>query len=188
MNTSDALQRAAVETDRIVGLVGEGDLDRPTPCDEFTVGQLLGHMLGFARLAAHAASRTLPDGPRLALGDGWQDVYSSWASKAVDAWQRPGATEGTTSFGDGELPASRAVAIAAFEFGLHGWDLAVAIGETYSIEADSARVIEEAVRDVAEGGRRSGVFGPEVELTGTTSSFERALALSGRDPAWSPPG
>lgn len=188
MNTVEAMRRAADETERIVGLVGEAHLELPTPCDEFTVDRLLRHMLGFARLAAHAAARTLPDGPRLELDDGWQDVYSTWVSKAVDAWEQPGATEGMTSFGDGELPASRAAAIAAFEFALHGWDLAGAIGETYSLDADSARVIEEAVRGVAEGGRRSGVFGPEVELAGTTSSFERALAMSGRDPAWSPPG
>jgi uncharacterized protein (TIGR03086 family) len=70
------------------------------------------------------------------------------------------------------------------EFVLHGWDVARAVGARYDVPAEVGEATLAAVRPVAQMGRDGGWYGPEVAVPADAPAFERALGLSGRDPAW----
>jgi uncharacterized protein (TIGR03086 family) len=71
---------------------------------------------------------------------------------------------------------------------LHGWDLARATGQDFRCApADAEAVLgfaSQAADDPA-GPARQGLFGPVV-VPADASTFDRALAMAGREPSWRP--
>lgn len=168
-------------------------LGLPTPCEHYDVRDLLNHLLYWApRLLAAARKEPPPaaDGGEeavdLVTGD-WAAVLSRQVDDLAAALREPGAADGVTTMGGGELPASMIGGMVLCEWAIHGWDLAVATGVPFTCDPEIAAAVEQVMRGMAEQGRQMKVFGPEVPLDGETSPLRRALALSGRDPAWAPP-
>ncbi|HYF45354.1 MAG TPA: hypothetical protein VD926_04025, partial [Acidimicrobiales bacterium] len=72
---------------------------------------------------------------------------------------------------------------------VHGWDLARALGRRYeATDPELAAVIGfyGEFPDEARSTEPDAAFGPVVDVGGDASPLDRALALSGRDPAWAP--
>ena len=70
-----ALAAALAAVEEVIARVSADDLDRPTPCSDMTVGELLGHLVMAGERATCAAQRVpLAErptaGPDLTL-DGW---------------------------------------------------------------------------------------------------------------------
>jgi uncharacterized protein (TIGR03086 family) len=70
------------------------------------------------------------------------------------------------------------------EMVLHGWDIAKATGQEYSCDEAVASTVLETVQAQGELFRQYQGFAEPVALPDGASTFERALALSGRDPRW----
>jgi uncharacterized protein (TIGR03086 family) len=70
---------------------------------------------------------------------------------------------------------------------LHGWELAAATGQAFEPDDSVAETVLGLVEEYA-GMYRSfpGGFAEAVPVAGDAPAFERALALSGRDPRWTP--
>ena len=107
----------------------------------------------------------------------------------VASWQRPSAWEGMTVAGGIDLPGEVMGVVALNEVLVHGWDLAVAIGEPYEVDGAAAqRCLEHAVwfaEALPEG--RDAIYGPVVVVPDSAPVFDRLLGLTGRDPGWTPP-
>jgi uncharacterized protein (TIGR03086 family) len=116
-------------------------LDARTPCTDFDVRLLMGHLLGTAHRGLGTARRVptrdvphvitdVPDG-RLA------STYSRLAVSIRDAWSRlTPADEVTAPWGPcTALEAARGFTV---ETVTHGWDLAVATGQPYEAPAGIA--------------------------------------------------
>ena len=70
---------------------------------------------------------------------------------------------------------------------MHGWDLAVATGQPYRIDAKEwPRAWVSRPDGAAEG--TPGLFGPPVPVPADAPELDRLLGLSGRDPAGRPRG
>jgi hypothetical protein len=54
------------------------------------------------------------------------------------------------------------------------------------VSDDLATVVLEGVTAMAPAGREGGWFGAEVAVPADAPPFDRALAVSGRDPRWAP--
>jgi len=145
-----------------------------TPCADWTVRALLDHLAYVAVLADRTA-----DGADT-------DDFSVLVKRLTDSWADPAAWEGTVRFGASELPATLAAELTMGDLVLHGWDLATATGQDFHCPDALAAAVEAGCRSTAEMARSMGLFGPEVALPPGASPLERALAVSGRDPAWSP--
>lgn len=111
--------------------VSPDDFGRPTPCTEFTVRDLLGHLVATARrglaTANSQAHRGIPhvvtDIPDRELAP----VYETYATQLPCAWQQlPGDHVVIAPWGD--CSALSAVRGFTVETLVHGWDLATAIG------------------------------------------------------------
>ncbi|WP_218126055.1 TIGR03086 family metal-binding protein [Sinosporangium album] len=155
----------------------------PTPCAAYTVRELINHLnyvtVMFTALAKKADMPA--DGDY--LGDDWTpEVFDARLAELVEAWRAPEAYEGTSpSFG---LPMDVVAKMVLFDFVIHGWDLAVATGQDHRVDEETAHLTMDLVAMMAPQGRQTGVFGDEVPASPHAGTFERALALSGRDPAW----
>jgi len=185
---------AVQRTISVVTSVGDEQLRVPTPCADSDVGDLIDHLGVFAVRFAAAARKELegggapPSSPSGAnLEPGWRDRVARDLLALADAWSDPDAWVGITHAGGLEMPAEVVGLVALDELVVHGWDIAVATAQTYAPEEQE---IEAAMTFVAsfEAPRDGRLFGPVVPAADDAAPFDRLLALTGRDPAWQPPG
>jgi uncharacterized protein (TIGR03086 family) len=68
------------------------------------------------------------------------------------------------------------------ELVLHGWDLAVATGQQYTVDPAAAAAALAAVEANADLFRQYQGFAEAVPVPADAAALDRALGLSGRDP------
>jgi uncharacterized protein (TIGR03086 family) len=166
-------------------------LDGPTPCAEMDVRALVNHLILWTGRGHAAALKQPLGGPAddhdFTAEPGWADAYATQAAATAQVWSDPGAWAGETGItAQGLMPAPFVGGIMFGEWLLHGWDLAVATGQSPAVDKELATALYESVAIKAELARQHNVFGPEVPVPASAPPFDRALGLSGRDPFWKP--
>lgn len=182
---------AADEVARVVAGIRDDQLDDPTPCEGTSVAGLLDHLVGLAEAFRCAAEKTPLPGQASASPDAlvpdWRTRLPRQLPALAEAWRSPAAWEGTASAGGVEMPAPAMAAVALDELVVHGWDLAVATGQPYSVsDADVEACISFAGAVGESPDERAGLYGPRVPVPADAPLFDRLLGLTGRDPAWRP--
>lgn len=191
MTTPIDLEPAARRMVQLVEAVPDDALSRPTPCDRYSVGDLLDHIGGLSIAFSGAATKNpLSGGPsadRTRLAAHWRSEIPSAVLALAEDWKDPPAWTGMTAAGGLDLPGDVAGLIALEEIVVHEWDLARAIGkhDVYGGPGLDAVLgfMRETLADPVEG-----LFGPEVPIPEDAELFDRILGMSGRDPGWRPPG
>ena len=85
------------------------------------------------------------------------------------------------------MPAPVMAAVALDELVVHGWDLAVATGQEYRGDDESARRSLEFAASVGDDPEaRAGLYGPAVPVPDDAPVLDRLLGATGRDPRWRP--
>jgi len=69
---------------------------------------------------------------------------------------------------------------------LHGWDVAKATGQDYRCDDYVAQNVLKTVEAQGDLFRQYQGFAAVVPVPDDATAFDRALALSGRDPQWKP--
>jgi len=182
--------------DLICGVRDE-QLDGPTPCPAYTLGDLLDHVGGLTLAFTAAAAKATgdlgsqgPSGDASRLGDDWRTRIPPDLAALAQAWRDPAAWGGTTRAGGLELPGEIAGLVVLDELVIHGWDVARASGQTYDCDPRLLDVVHRFVAQFSEPGHeaeREGLFGPVVKVPDDAPLLDHVIGLSGRDPAWSPP-
>ncbi|MFF8946232.1 TIGR03086 family metal-binding protein [Streptomyces sp. NPDC014864] len=183
---------------RVVARLAEGvreeQLAAVTPCPDYAVRHLLGHLLGLAVAFRDAARKDLggttdtrPDAAVPDIGPGWREELPEVLDALAEAWRDPAAWTGATRAGGVDLPGAVAGAVAADELVVHGWDLARATGQEYVPDPAAVEASYGFLRAAADGlDRLDGPFGPVVAVPEDAPLLERTVGLSGRDPGWKP--
>ena len=190
---SDAidLMPAAHRLVRLVEGVPDDALGWPTPCEAYSVGDLLDHLGGFAlAFAAAAVKRPLEgaaSGDASRLADDWRTRIPADVLALAEAWRDPAAWEGETAAGGVDLPGKVAGVVALDELVIHGWDLAVATGQPPDYDGPGLGAVHGMVQHF-RGSGVEGLFGPEVAVPEDAPLLHRILGAAGRDPGWQPPG
>ncbi|MFJ8887925.1 TIGR03086 family metal-binding protein [Streptomyces sp. NPDC102402] len=183
---SELLEKAAAQADPVVRGIDDGQLAGPTPCGEYDVRALLNHLFvvieNFQALAVKGStdfSRT----DDVVTGD-WRGRFDDATALLVKAWAEPGAEEGTP--GKMGMPARTVGLMVLGDLTVHAWDLARATGQGF--EPDPAVVAElgPGLEAMAPQAREMKVFGEPFPVAPGATAFERVLAVTGRDPGWSP--
>lgn len=177
-------------TDRMRSLiegVADDQLGDPTPCTDYTVGDLVDHIGGLAvAFTAAAEKRPLdggPSGDASRLEDGWRDRIGDDLTRLDRAWSRADAYHGDAAAGGVEMPAAEMAVVALNEVVVHGWDLATATGQPFDVDPDSLAILTGfaesfAAPELAE--MRGDAFGEVLEVPDDASGLERLLGLLGR--------
>lgn len=184
------MTECAAEAARLARTVRAEQLDAPaTPCAGWDVRGLINHwVLYTSHGMEHRALRTeLPE--ELIARDftadaDWAERYAAQLDRAVAAWSDPAVWEGTIGAGDAASPAADTAAMLIEETALHGWDVARATGQEFRLSDEAAAYVLQVVEKTAALYRQYEGFAAEVDTADRATGFDRALALSGRDPQW----
>ncbi|MGF1426693.1 TIGR03086 family metal-binding protein [Kitasatospora sp. LaBMicrA B282] len=177
-----AIQEFATAFTDTAAAIRADQLGHRTPCEQFTVAELLGHV-GQVLASSERAARKQPQSDA-AAGPATPAEVAEAARRAAAAWAEPAAYQGTTEFGPGEMPADFAAAVTLQELALHGWDLARATGQPFGAGEEAAKAVLSVVQQLAGTARANGGYGRPVAVPDGAGPFHRALAASGRNPGW----
>ncbi|BCL19645.1 TIGR03086 family metal-binding protein [Streptomyces tuirus] len=176
---------------RLAEGVTDEQLQGPTPCPEYAVRNLLGHLAGLAVAFRDAGRKDLgvttdtsPDAALPDLGPGGREELPKVLAELADAWRDPAAWTGMTRAGGVDLPGEVAGLVAVDELVIHGWDLARATGQAYHPDPAALRVCHDFLAASVDDPGRGEIFGPVVPVGPEAPLLERAVGLSGRDPGW----
>jgi uncharacterized protein (TIGR03086 family) len=169
----DLYQRAGAWTGEKVA--GVEDLDARTPCDEWSMRDLLNHVLETQRYFAGSAkgqdtpppgpnpSDTLTGDPFADLHDAQRDVVETFSADGVAAKTGP------------------SLGIAFTDQLVHGWDIAKATGQDTTMPEGLAQAAYDFIHDKF-GEQRAQFFKPAVSVGDDATPQQRLLGFTGRQP------
>ena len=171
--------------------VPDDALDGPTPCPDYTLGDLVEHVGGLAQAFTAAAKKAFgqqvdqqPAGDASGLPPDWRQRIPRDLTAMAEAWRDPDAWTGMTRAGGIDLPGETAGIVALDELVIHGWDVARASGQPYGCDDPSLQAVHAFVSQFAEEDSPPGLFGPRVPVADDRPLLDRVLGLTGRDPDW----
>ncbi len=187
MESIDMLQRVVDATTGVIGNTTAAQLSNPTLCTEWTVRDVINHMVGGATLFAISAEQgSVPDEElgRLMGGDNvGNDPQGAWATaskRAMTAFGEPGVMEKMVKLPFGEMPAGVALNIAIFDVATHAVDLARATGQHVTDDELLEGALAMGRQMVQPELRVPGVFGEEQPVADSAPVEDRLLAFAGR--------
>jgi uncharacterized protein (TIGR03086 family) len=182
---ADRYRSAAAQFTQKVESVPEERWESPTPCEDWTVRDVVRHVVDSSGLFLGFIRRELPSGPEVQ-----EDPRGAWIN-ARDAVQ--------AALDDPEIAQTEyqgAMGPSTFEKGVdqflradlyvHGWDVARGAGLDEGMDPDAVHEIYGVMQKMAsapgvsEMMRSAGGFGPEVEVPADADEQTKLLAFLGR--------
>lgn len=165
--------------------VSDGDLTLATPCERWTVSELIQHATD-RNIAVGQAARPESVPPGVTISPALCDPVHGSCAMREQAYRDSARymTDALADAGDAQSEFSLHLASTL----IHTWDLSSAI--QFEFDRPDARALEcalTAIRQLPSNARGSGQpFGDVVSFPGI-SAIEELLLLSGRSPAWRAP-
>ena len=182
----------ALDTLRGVADGATDQLDKSTPCSDWTVGQVLMHAAGDQHAwAATVGSASMPtynpfDPPQDSDG-GVAEAVRSATDAAAQTWADVDAGADTLPTPLPPVPAlapELAAGAAALDAAVHAWDVAVATGQPSPLTSSLAAQLRPAAEATVESLRGFAYAQPLPAVDGDDEAAA-LLRYLGRDPAWS---
>jgi uncharacterized protein (TIGR03086 family) len=168
----DVLGRGLDQTAGLVGEVSDDQLDRPTPCPDWTVADLVAHLvLGTENFARTVRGDQVDwSAPMPPVGPDRVGAFREAADALLGAWRDRG-TEGASIGPDWQCA----------ELAVHTYDLATALGSPTS---DLDPLVAEHGLSFMQANLRPEIrgeaFGPEQPAPDGADPYERIAAFAGR--------
>ncbi|MFV0407138.1 MAG: TIGR03086 family metal-binding protein [Propioniciclava sp.] len=180
----------------VVRQVTPDDLNRPTPCTEFTVRDLLGHMIGVLRRPLALARGTDALAVPLVVSDiadeALATTFATDLDDAIAAWADDALLDQAMSLPWVQGLGRGMLATYIPELTVHTWDLAQAIGVQPDWDVEVVEASLESASTFLPEGPRAGVtlpngvpipFADAVPVGPDASGVDRLIAAYGRQPA-----
>ena len=153
------------------------DLEAQSDCEEWSIRDLLNHMLGTQRYflsAARGQDASMPgQKPANLLTDDPKADFEQARDEVVETFGQDGVVEKT----------GPALGIAFADMLLHGWDLARSTGQDTQMPDGLAQAAYDTIHGRFTDEQRNGVFKPEIAVGDDATPQQRLLAYTGRAPA-----
>ena len=161
-----ALAQVTYGVRMLMEATSESALGDTTPCPEFSVRHLMEHLvMVMRRVAAVGLGRHWTEVQHEPIPTDLAGAFQSAAHEVMDAWTDPAKLDQIWEVPFGTVPGAALMAAYTAEFATHGWDLAQATAQDFSVDDDLLIGALEAARMVpAEGREDPGIpFGPVVD-------------------------
>ena len=179
MDIIDSLDRTFQHAQGVIVGVRADQYDDPTPCEEWTVRDLLTHMIGVvAGLGAAAAGQ--PPSSAFELSPDPAGQFQELAAITLAAWRTPGVLGKVVDGGAGPMPGRVLAGINLLDTATHTWDLATATGQPAGLPNDVAKAALEASLQTISPEIMPGRFGPELTAPDGAGATQRLVAFLGR--------
>lgn len=183
MDATTALDRTDEIVTDLIGNLTPEHREVSTPCEEWTMHDLIAHMCGGGHMIAGALQGQAPpeSAPDL-LADG---PVAGWA--ATVAHLREAATPdnlaATHQLPFGEMPGHAALGVIVADHLTHGWDIAQASGQAFEIDDELAGWALATWQQVVPAEGRTGPgFKAAVPTSDDAPTTDRLVAYTGRRP------
>ena len=189
MDSLDVLDRARAGFAATLDQVAPDQWDAPSGVGDWTVRTLADHVIGGDRMSTvilGGGSRA--DGvAEFARAAADVDVVAAFAEASqamAAAFAADGALDRTVAHPAMDMPGSQLLGFRTTEYGLHGWDLARAIGADDAIDPDVLQALWDLMEPLAAFLPATGMFGdgPSGTVPADAPLQLRVLDLSGRRP------
>jgi uncharacterized protein (TIGR03086 family) len=165
---------------QVLHTIASDDKSKQTPCSEYNVKELTGHLLNSITALGGMAGAEFPEPDQ---NDSVERQLIGAARRALDAWHHHGL-DGNVSFGNGETPAKGACAILSIEFLVHAWDYAIAVGRDVDAPQPLAEYVLGLAHEIIKPEQRgSAGFDQPVDVPDDARALDRLVAFTGRNPA-----
>jgi uncharacterized protein (TIGR03086 family) len=151
--------------------VAPDDVERPSPCSEWTLGDLADHVVASARSFVTMMRGEKPDwsAPPEHFTDGWASAFRSAADDLMHLWHQAGT--------DGDADPDWQTA----EFAVHTWDLSHALGRSTTVlDPEVAQRGLGFMRANLQTEMRGEAFGPEQPAPAGGDAYDEIAAFAGR--------
>jgi uncharacterized protein (TIGR03086 family) len=180
---ADAVRRNHERLDAI----SADQLGDPTPCTEWDVRALVGHIVGGYQMFAAALGHPLPAAVEPTDAAGLAAQHRTTGEAAIAAFATPDALQRTVHLPVGEVPGQVALGLALTDAVVHGWDLAKATGQDTAIDDGLAAALLTGAEGSITGQMRQPdgampVFAQPVPISGQRPAGDRLVAFLGRQP------
>jgi uncharacterized protein (TIGR03086 family) len=168
------------------------DWSKPTPCADWDVRALVNHVVSEDRW-----TRPLVEGRTIAdvgnafdgdlLGENPKGSAGAAAAEALTAVAERLPASGKVHLSYGEEDIEEYIRQLVADHLIHGWDLAVAIGQNRNLDPELVEEVAEWFRDREEIYRSGGAIADRPESAAAGNPQADLLIAFGRNPDWTPP-
>ncbi|MFE5582214.1 TIGR03086 family metal-binding protein [Kitasatospora sp. NPDC056531] len=126
------------QLEKLFAVITPAELDRPTPCEEFTLRQLLNHVVGgihrFAYMGEGGHAEDVLAGIQDPSDEGWPAVLARAGARATAAWADDAKLGRPTFAPWGEVPGGMVVGGYVMEATTHAWDIAKSLDNGFVLD------------------------------------------------------
>ena len=182
MDGSEQLSMIIPMLKGVADRIREDQFGAVTPCADFDVAGVLGHMTG---LASGFAPMFRGEEPALdsspPADTSATDQFNHAMDELLAAVTSPGALERTIQTPGGPMPGAVFARLVAFDGLVHGWDLASATQQDWQPPEQLVSEVDTFAREAITAEMRNGdAFGPEQQPPPNANTMLRLVAFTGR--------
>lgn len=167
----DVWGMAADKWDEVMAQVGDDDWDKATPCDDWTVRELVDHAMFWQGRGGGVFGASAEEGD-------WAGLRASLSEKLSDPANMEGEAEAL-----GGMPKPAVAGLITADLLVHAWDLATAIGVDATLPEAAAESTLMGLQRLPDDMLRSErMFGPAVDVADDASAYDRLIGFVGRQP------
>ena len=183
-NVVDEMERAFALATEVLSRVGDDQWDSPSPCEGWTVRDVVNHMVGGAKIVSIELS---------GRGEGVNyyvnhlrgldpvDAYRAAADEAVDVFRAdPGLVDRTIPMPWGPETGATVATMFMGDHFAHAWDVAKATGQSTDLDPELAETLMPFAREYSTRHRGPGMFDDEQVAPPGASAADRLAAVLGR--------
>jgi uncharacterized protein (TIGR03086 family) len=182
------LHRAFDQMASVVPGVRPEQREGTTPCTEFDVETLVGHIVGVGRRIAAVGRGEPQEGPAQVTGlspDAWAKAFDVARQESFALWEDDSLLGREMVLPFATLPGVLVAQVYTMELAMHSWDLATATGQLAALDPAVANaslsVAEQMVPVDVRGGEMP--FEAVVAVPAGASAYDRLAGYLGRTPA-----
>ncbi|MFE4514295.1 TIGR03086 family metal-binding protein [Kitasatospora sp. NPDC056783] len=131
------------QLEKLLATITPADLDRPTPCAEFTLRLLLNHVVGgihrFAYMGEGGSALDVEAAVEDPSDEGWPAALDRARARVTAAWADDAKLTRPTTAPWGEVSGAMAVGGYLMELVTHSGDIATSLGRGFALDDDLAR-------------------------------------------------
>jgi uncharacterized protein (TIGR03086 family) len=184
-DVASLFQRAVDEFDKRVQAISEDQWDGDTPCTEWSVRDLVNHVVGEDKWV-----RPLIEGKTIAevgsaldgdlLGDDPKHAWKEAAEESIAAASSEGALTATCHISSGDTSGEDYLSQVLSDNVIHTWDLARGVGADDKLDPELVDFAHSYLAPQIEAWRSAGVIGPALDVPENADGQTKLLAMAGR--------